>query len=364
LVARSATIGSINASDLLEALRRLGAPCPRLLRSVGLSPDDLRDPEARVPSSKLLALFDGAERQLRDPLVGLHAGELVHTRGPLFYLLLSAARLNQGLDLLSRFAQVSLDTQRVGIDVSGEIVSLTVDAGDPTINQSHHAIDYIMGAILGSIRRAVPGFRPIGIDLAHRQVGDRAEAERAFGCPVRFNCRRNVLRFPVPILKRTPIAANPAIAAQIKSYSAALLSRLISDKMLDRTADVIRTLLVDGVRADRRMIARRLFLSERTLKRRLRQEGTTFKAVRDRVRMETARALLTNRALKVEAVARSVGFAETASFSKAFARWSGCSPMRYRERLPVGRTFGASPRPRTRPIRPVGRSHTASGASR
>jgi AraC-like DNA-binding protein len=363
-VARSATVGSINASDLLEALRRLGAAGPRLLRSVGLTPEDLRDPEARVPSSKVLALFETAERQLRDPLVGLHAGESVHTRGPLFYLLLSAARFNEGLDLLARFARVSLDTQQMGIDISGDIVSLTVDPGDPAINQSHHAIDYIMGAILGSMRRAVPGFRPTGMDLAHRQVGDRAEVERAFGCPVRFNCRRNVLRFPVSTLKRTPVAANTAIAAQIKSYSAALLSRVISDKMWDRAADVIRTLLVDGVRADRRMIARRLFVSERTLKRRLRQEGTTFKAVRDRVRVETARALLTNRVLKVEAVARSVGFAETASFSKAFARWSGYSPTRYRERLSVGRNFRASPRSGARPNRPVARSRTAMHAGR
>jgi transcriptional regulator GlxA family with amidase domain len=42
---------------------------------------------------------------------------------------------------------------------------------------------------------------------------------------------------------------------------------------------------------------------------------------------------LANRALKVEAVATIVGYAEVAAFSKAFARWSGHSPSRYRERL-------------------------------
>ena len=55
--------------------------------------------------------------------------------------------------------------------------------------------------------------------------------------------------------------------------------------------------------------------------------------VRDRVRSETAAALLSNHALKIGAVAQCVGFAETASFSRAFSRWSGSSPARYRERL-------------------------------
>jgi AraC-like DNA-binding protein len=74
-------------------------------------------------------------------------------------------------------------------------------------------------------------------------------------------------------------------------------------------------------------------MSERTLKRRLGQEKTTFKLVRDRVRAETAEALLSNQSLKIGAVAQCVGFAETASFTRAFSRWSGFSPARYREGL-------------------------------
>ena len=71
-------------------------------------------------------------------------------------------------------------------------------------------------------------------------------------------------------------------------------------------------------------------MSERTLQRQLDQELINFRALRDGVRSDLARALLANRALKVETVALTVGFAEAASFSKAFTRWSGHSPTRYR----------------------------------
>lgn len=330
---RSSTVGSIHVSDLLNALRALGADAAALGASVGVTDRTLRDPEARIPSSRLLALFERAERRLRDPLVGLHAGERVRARGPLFYLLLSSPRLDEGLRSLARFARVALDTQQIRIAIGDEFVTLTVEPGDPAIEKSHHAVDYLMVALLGSIRRAVPDMRPLGVDLTHGSIGGPGEAERVFGCPVRFGCRRNVLRIPSASLMGAPATANPAIADQIGKYAAALLARVTSDRLQDLTADVIRTLLVEGIRPSQLIAARRLNMSERTLKRRLHEEGTTFKAVRDRVRSETAAALLSNRSLKIGAVAQSVGFVETASFTRAFSRWSGSSPARYRERL-------------------------------
>jgi AraC-like DNA-binding protein len=142
-----------------------------------------------------------------------------------------------------------------------------------------------------------------------------------------------VLRFPVEALRREPAASNPAISEQIRKYVAALFARVTSDRVRDMAADVVRTLLVDGIRPDLSIVARRLGMSERTLKRRLSEEGATFKTVRDNVRTETAAALLTNHALKIGAVAQSVGFAETASFTRAFSRWLGSSPARFRESL-------------------------------
>src|SRR5262245_64956931 len=109
---RRSTVGSIHVSDLLDALKALGADATALGASVGLTRKSLRDPEARIPSDRLLALFERAGRRLRDPLVGLHAGERVRTRGPLFYLLLSSSRLDEGLRSLARFARVALDTQQ------------------------------------------------------------------------------------------------------------------------------------------------------------------------------------------------------------------------------------------------------------
>lgn len=327
------TVGNIQVVDLLEALRALGADPAALCASVGLSERGLHETDARVSSVRLLALLARAERQLRDPLVGLHAGARAQPRGPLFYLLLSSPRLSDGLRLFTRFARVTIDTMAYKVAVDGDVATLTMEPGDPAIERSHHAIDYIVGANLSTFRRAIPGFQPLRVDLCHEEVGEPRETERVFGCPVRFGRRRTVMWFPNVTLGRVSAAANPAILDQIEKFTAVLFARISSKSARDRVADATRALLGRGLRADRASVAKQLGVSGRTLQRQLEEESVTFTAVHDGVRAELARALLTNRALKVEAIAQSVGFAEVASFSRAFTRWLGYSPSRYRDRL-------------------------------
>jgi AraC-like DNA-binding protein len=331
--AHGSTVGSVQVADLLEALQRLGVDTRTLAAQVGYSIDAGRGPDTRVASLRVLALLEDAGRALDDPLIGLHAGACVETRGPLFYLLLSAPSLSEGLALFSQFAKVPLDSQVLHVTLQDGVIELAVDLGDPALRRNRQAIDYIVGANLSSVRRAAPGCRPIGVELAHPEVGEPGETARVFGCPVRFGSDRNALCFPESIVAAIPAAANAAIAEQIRKYTATLFATLAAGSMRDRVADTIRALLVAGIAPDRAAIAHRLHVSERTLQRQLEQEATTFKDIRDTVRCELSQALLSNRALTVEAVAQSVGFAEVASFSKAFGRWAGCSPSRFRTRL-------------------------------
>ncbi len=346
------SVGNIQVVDLLEALRALGADTSALCASVGLSETALRQTDARVPSSRLLALLTCAERQLRDPLVGLHAGARAQPRGPLFYLLLSSPCLSDGLRLFTRFARITIDTMSYTVAVDGDVATLTMEPGDPAIEQSHHAIDYVVGANLSSFRRAIPGFQPLRVDLSHEEVGEPGETERAFGCPVRFGRRHTVMWFPDATLSRVSAAANPSILDQIEKFTEALFARIDVHSARDRVAAATRSLLGRGLRADRHAVAKQLGVSERTLQRQLEGESATFTAVHDSVRAEIAQALLTNRALKVEAIAQSVGFAEVASFSKAFTRWLGYSPSRYREHLDRKRSIRLHPgRLRIDPLR-------------
>ena len=332
-MSQGSTVGGVQVADLQEALRKLGADPIALSASVGLPAPPRAGPGARVPAILTRDLLDAAARELGDPLVGLHAGARVETRGPLFYLLLSSPRVSEGLRLFASFTRVAFDALETEVIVRQGIVDLTVDLSDPEIAKSHHTFDYILGSHLSSLRRAIAGFRLLEVTLVHDEVGAPGEAARTFGCPVRFGCRRNALRFPDSTLDRAGAAANAAIADQMQKYISTLSTQIAPRSAQDRVADAIRVLIAAGLPSDRAAVARRLHVSERTLQRQLEQESTTFKLLQDGVRSELSQALLSNPRLKVEVIAHSVGFAEGASFSRAFTRWSGHSPTRYREQL-------------------------------
>ena len=88
-------------------------------------------------------------------------------------------------------------------------------------------------------------------------------------------------------------------------------------------------------------VAAALGVSERSLRRQLGEEGSSFRALVDDVRYVKARQLLGEGRLPVEAIAQQLGYSEAAAFIHAFKRWAGQSPTAYREALPGGRPHSA-----------------------
>ena len=76
--------------------------------------------------------------------------------------------------------------------------------------------------------------------------------------------------------------------------------------------------------------ARHLHLHRRTLNRRLKEAGTTFRQVLDQVRFELAREMLSDPGLHIAEIAARLGYRMPSSFTRAFRRWSGSSPDHWR----------------------------------
>jgi AraC-like DNA-binding protein len=87
--------------------------------------------------------------------------------------------------------------------------------------------------------------------------------------------------------------------------------------------------LQDGV-PPLRLITRRLGISERTLRRRLKSVGTSYNEILKEMRATAAKNLLQNKMVTVDRVAAQLGYSESANFRHAFKRWTGQSPHSYR----------------------------------
>ena len=77
-------------------------------------------------------------------------------------------------------------------------------------------------------------------------------------------------------------------------------------------------------------IARQIGMHERTLNRRLKAEGTTFRQELELVRYTVSQQLLSATHASLDEISLSLGYADSTAFCHAFKRWSGLPPAQWR----------------------------------
>jgi AraC-like DNA-binding protein len=79
------------------------------------------------------------------------------------------------------------------------------------------------------------------------------------------------------------------------------------------------------------IIAEDLYMSQRSLQRRLREEGTTYKELLNETRRDLAAQYIKASSVSINEITYLLGFSEPSNFSRAFKRWTGVSPSEYRQ---------------------------------
>ena len=169
------------------------------------------------------------------------------------------------------------------------------------------------------------GLAPSRIAVRGPAPADPAPWTTALGVAPRFGAPVTLAALDAAVLDLPLPQADEATAATTEAQCRALLAaRRGRDGVAGAVRDVVASRPGDVPSAAE--VAARLALSERTLRRRLDAEGTSYRALVDEVRETLAEELLRTGGLSVEQVARRLGYAETASFTHAFTRWKGVSP--------------------------------------
>ena len=101
-------------------------------------------------------------------------------------------------------------------------------------------------------------------------------------------------------------------------------------ELVIRVRDLLRAALPSSLGLDD--IADRLHLSPRTIHRRLEEEGSSFRSIKDALRRDLALTKLTKRNEAIAQVAADLGYADTSAFYRAFVEWTGMAPTHYRQR--------------------------------
>jgi AraC-like DNA-binding protein len=163
-----------------------------------------------------------------------------------------------------------------------------------------------------------------------RPPGLRPYRERLLA-PLRFDSVLAGITFPEPVLSRPVVGADSYLHTLLSENASAALAR--TDPLLH--ADVRRAIRLQllAQRCSRREVAHQLGLHERTLGRRLQATGMTFQRMLDETRVELAKQLLHDTLIPVARISTALGYRDPTVFTRAFTRWTGQTPSRFRAEL-------------------------------
>ncbi len=174
-------------------------------------------------------------------------------------------------------------------------------------------------------------FKPRLVELSYPAPPHAADYSRQFGCEVRFDagCNRVVLD---PHWLATPMPAqNPTSARHMLALCREQMpAEQPTQQVVASVERLMRLQLADSPRLTD--IAAELHLTERTLRRHLAEAGTSYKSIHDRVRRETAEAMLRLPGSRIAEIGAAVGFRDAREFRRAFKRWTGLAPRDSRAR--------------------------------
>ena len=191
-------------------------------------------------------------------------------------------------------------------------------------------VEAVMASLLHLTRWSTgDAFRPEHLTLRHAAQDQPDRYHDKLGLPVHFNRPDNALVFPADQLKLPLIHANPALCRHLRGLADELLARLDSQSLGARVSTLIR----DHPRWGKERIAEQLGMSGRHLIRKLADEGTSFKLLRDTLLQDLAEQALAD-GVRTGRIAEDLGFSDESAFAKAFKRWTGSTPARFREARP------------------------------
>lgn len=295
----------------------------------------LDDAAQRMPLTDWLTMFEQAVRRTGDPQLPLRVGQAIqpHHYGVLGYLTMSAANLLEAIQRLERYEQLVGEISHSQLIVDGSRARLIWRAPPGSPDSPLLATSSLAGWI--SYARWLlgrPG-QPCDVDFAHADRGDAAAARQLFGGEVRYGQADYALRFELALLRAPVTHADPQLQAMMQQQADAQLLALRSEpewlqtlyQAIDRGLPVGQVRLADVAPQ-----------SARSLQRQLAAAGLSYQQALDRRREARARQLLTDERLSLTDIAFLLGYAEHSAFSRAFSRWTGESPARWRRRQRAG----------------------------
>ncbi|MHA3979325.1 AraC family transcriptional regulator [Halovulum sp. GXIMD14794] len=296
--------------------------------------------EGQVPASDLYDLIEWIRANHPDmvALVFAYADKIqVDHLGVLGLAIKTAPTLRGSLRRVERYFQLVTDTAEYRLEEDRESAYFVIEGR----NGHHPALpvrnECALAGFARNMRRFVgEGLELSGVSFRHSCQADPDRYVAGFGCPVHFDADRDAICFAARTLDMPNLLGDPAVSNFLTRHLDAEMDKMEKQESVSAEPPIRAALLrhlTPGLSSGPPAAsdaARSLGMSERTLFRRLSDEGLTYREVVQDAQIRLAQELLGNGSNSIAEVAFLTGFSEQSSFSRAFKRRVGNTPAQFR----------------------------------
>ncbi len=320
---------------VVDALEAEGVAREEALRPAGISVAELYSTTTRVCVNQVVEVYRNAIKLSRDPHFAYRTGLKSHVSlyGMYGFAILSSMNFRQTMRHAVKYHQLATPLVRLRFY---EDSARAFWSFDPL---PHPALDALLYrfivetqfGVIVSLHRDIMGsaFCPSEIHVTYASPESLDKYSQSFGCPVHFAQEGNQLFFDAAWLNGTPQFGNEITYSTVLS-----LCDDLHDELANRVgvAGKVRELLLATIGRNTSFedVATRLGIPARSLRRKLREQGTSFRELFDQLRTQVAMKYLRDTEMTVEDIAYALGFSDTANFRHAFHRWTSTSPQDFR----------------------------------
>lgn len=329
----SPTVSVSTISDVYHVLLKRGMSEAVLAEKSGISKEDIDNLDARIPISKLQTMWHIAQEYTQQPEIGLYVGGDID---PARFSVVAQASfqcrtLRDVLQVYARFFSIVNESASLNLREDAEWATLEFTCLSPdwySISEMERMVitalarcDYLTGIKLRAKCFNFQHDEPSYVDVY--KIFCNGE--------LKFSQQQTGIVFKKSALDLIVKHGNPYLLSVLTSYAEKLLNKVSpSSDIKTKVKSFIRKHLADDSELDVERAAKALHMSRHTLYRKLKKEDVSFQSLVENVRQKEAERYLLDNSVSISEVAFLLGFSELSAFSRAFKRWTGESPAKYR----------------------------------
>lgn len=326
-------VSTLSVHLMLEVGAARGMSRADGLRGSGIGDDVLLDPLGEIKiRQEHVVLHNFVERFGGEPGIGIDVGRSYHLamHGTWGLLMSTAKDLREAIAIALEYVELGWAFTSFDFRVEDQLAIVELSDQEIPIPVRSFLIERVVAAMKILLDETTGTDFPLTqVRFRHAAPSDVSRYREVFQVDPEFGADVNSVAFDAALLDVALPQGNEWVQ---RSYEALCTELLDRRRARTGVSGTVRALLIaePGHIPEALEVAEQLHVSQRTLFRQLQAEGTSYRNLVDEVRQAIAEELLSRTQLTTEQIAPRLGYAESANFVRAFKRWTGLTPQRFR----------------------------------